>query len=259
MRGRPLMVLLAGLGATSCLSYSAFLEKKANKYCEELAKCNPDTPCNAPSGVDTGYSTRRTATSTPPRRASASTAPGSATTGSRGSSTRSGLRPARRSAAIHERRRDPLGGSRAPKGRQTRYVAVERDTAGRGHAQVRQGRPRRCYRPVLQVVRAHVRRRVRLGVLRLLRRLLRPGAGRLRRPREIADCRAVVGPEVAAQAEGCKIIKRTAELCIDQMQTVECPLDGGEIDDELPASCAQVWKKCKDLPSDGGNDEQPNG
>jgi hypothetical protein len=50
---RVLGALLASVVA-GCLSYDAFLEKKSNKYCEELAKCNPETPCEIPAGVDTG-------------------------------------------------------------------------------------------------------------------------------------------------------------------------------------------------------------
>jgi hypothetical protein len=44
---------LAGMGG--CLTYSEFLDKKAERYCEELEKCNPDAPCETPWGIDTGY------------------------------------------------------------------------------------------------------------------------------------------------------------------------------------------------------------
>jgi hypothetical protein len=42
------------VGVAGCLNYERFLDKKADKYCEELAKCNPDTPCEVPSSLDTG-------------------------------------------------------------------------------------------------------------------------------------------------------------------------------------------------------------
>lgn len=54
MSVRPLVVL-ACLGAPGCLSYEEFLNKRHDKYCEELAKCNPETPCDIPIGLDTGY------------------------------------------------------------------------------------------------------------------------------------------------------------------------------------------------------------
>lgn len=47
---------LVSLG-TGCLSYQDFLAKKHEKYCEELAKCNPDIPCEQPEEADTGYGT----------------------------------------------------------------------------------------------------------------------------------------------------------------------------------------------------------
>lgn len=43
--------------ASGCLSYEKFLQKKHDKYCEELAKCNPDIPCEQPEATDTGYGT----------------------------------------------------------------------------------------------------------------------------------------------------------------------------------------------------------
>jgi hypothetical protein len=43
------------LSTTGCLTYEGFLAKESDKRCEELARCNPDIPCDIPSGADTGY------------------------------------------------------------------------------------------------------------------------------------------------------------------------------------------------------------
>ena len=51
MRDAMLPLLLATV--VGCLSYGEFLDRKTAKWCEELAKCNPNTPCEGP--VDTGY------------------------------------------------------------------------------------------------------------------------------------------------------------------------------------------------------------
>jgi hypothetical protein len=48
-------VVLAFAGSAGCLSYQEFLTKRHDKYCEELANCNPDIPCDIPIGLDTGY------------------------------------------------------------------------------------------------------------------------------------------------------------------------------------------------------------
>lgn len=48
------LVMIAGV-VSGCLTYEGFLRKKADTYCETLAKCNPDTPCAYPSPADTGY------------------------------------------------------------------------------------------------------------------------------------------------------------------------------------------------------------
>lgn len=46
---------LAAVFAVGCLDYQSFLDKKRDRECEELAKCNPDIPCQLPYGSDTGY------------------------------------------------------------------------------------------------------------------------------------------------------------------------------------------------------------
>jgi hypothetical protein len=43
--------------AAGCLDYESFLQKKHDRYCEEMAICNPDFECNVPTANDTGYAT----------------------------------------------------------------------------------------------------------------------------------------------------------------------------------------------------------
>lgn len=52
MRRLPALLLLPVLG---CLDYESFLQKKHERYCEEMATCNPDFECNVPTVNDTGY------------------------------------------------------------------------------------------------------------------------------------------------------------------------------------------------------------
>ena len=52
MRHLPFLVLLPIVG---CLDYSSFLQQRGERYCEEMAICNPDQPCVVPDPVDTGY------------------------------------------------------------------------------------------------------------------------------------------------------------------------------------------------------------
>ncbi|MEQ1505118.1 MAG: hypothetical protein ABMB14_22985 [Myxococcota bacterium] len=47
------MMVLAPL--PGCLSYEQFLERKSERYCDELANCNPNAICAEPTGTDTGY------------------------------------------------------------------------------------------------------------------------------------------------------------------------------------------------------------
>jgi hypothetical protein len=52
---RRFLLVVVALGVAGCLTYEGFLRKKEAKYCEMLAECNPDTPCEIPSATDTGY------------------------------------------------------------------------------------------------------------------------------------------------------------------------------------------------------------
>lgn len=54
---RQSLLTLAALAAVlqGCLDYEGFLRKKKDKYCETLAKCNPDLPCTIAGPTDTGY------------------------------------------------------------------------------------------------------------------------------------------------------------------------------------------------------------
>lgn len=61
----------------------------------------------------------------------------------------------------------------------------------------------------------------------------------------IEECRAVFGPDVASQAETCKLDRAPARACLDAMETLACPTDPeAELDDALPAECSTTWKKC---------------
>jgi hypothetical protein len=51
---RCLLVLLPLQG---CLGYESYLQKLRERYCEEMAVCNPDFECVVPSVDDTGYTT----------------------------------------------------------------------------------------------------------------------------------------------------------------------------------------------------------
>lgn len=71
----------------------------------------------------------------------------------------------------------------------------------------------------------------------------------------VEDCRAEFGPPLAARAEGCKLEKDAAELCLQELDGAACPEEGAP-EDALPAVCAPdlVWKKC-DGPTGAGDDE----
>lgn len=44
------------LPSVGCLDYASFQQKRGERYCEEMAICNPDQPCVVPEpAVDTGY------------------------------------------------------------------------------------------------------------------------------------------------------------------------------------------------------------
>ena len=61
----------------------------------------------------------------------------------------------------------------------------------------------------------------------------------------LEECRAIVGPDIADEADGCKLDRAPARACLDAMATLACPTDPeAELDDALPAECATTWKKC---------------
>lgn len=53
MRHLSLFLLLVPLHG--CLDYDTYLKKFRVRYCDEMAKCNPDFECNVPTADDTGY------------------------------------------------------------------------------------------------------------------------------------------------------------------------------------------------------------
>lgn len=48
------LISLASI-SPSCSSYSGFLNKKSEKYCQVQAECNPEISCDLANSLDTGY------------------------------------------------------------------------------------------------------------------------------------------------------------------------------------------------------------
>lgn len=68
----------------------------------------------------------------------------------------------------------------------------------------------------------------------------------------IEECRALFGPDVAAQADTCKINRAAASRCLEAMDGLVCPTEEGAVlDDNLPAECTTTWKKCLGQTADG--------
>lgn len=71
-------------------------------------------------------------------------------------------------------------------------------------------------------------------------------------------CEAEIGDEMAAKAAGCKIVRKNAELCLEEMATLSCPAEGDDLDADLPSACPVSWKKCaltaEDLADDNASE-----
>lgn len=76
---------------------------------------------------------------------------------------------------------------------------------------------------------------------------------------DVDTCKAVVGPEVAAEGAVCKVSKGAARACLDQLATVPCPEPGTLIEDAVPVACDSAWKKCTAQPGDDATDEPATG
>jgi hypothetical protein len=70
----------------------------------------------------------------------------------------------------------------------------------------------------------------------------------------VEECRAVEGPRLAAKADGCKLEDDAAELCLLDLDGLQCP-EAGPPEEAVPASCdaGLVWKKCDAVAA--GDDE----
>lgn len=60
------------------------------------------------------------------------------------------------------------------------------------------------------------------------------------------ECEGMYGPPVADMSSACKLDKKAAQVCLDEMATLRCPDPDQELDDVLPPACDAAWKKCEE-------------
>ncbi len=57
-------------------------------------------------------------------------------------------------------------------------------------------------------------------------------------------CLADVGPPVADLSRGCQFDPEAADLCLLELETMDCPAEGSVFTDAVPTSCDDVWFEC---------------
>jgi len=62
---------------------------------------------------------------------------------------------------------------------------------------------------------------------------------------DVEDCTSVIGPEAAALSDGCKLVDRLAQDCIDELSVVTCPSSGTLFSEVVPTVCDEVWTECE--------------
>lgn len=62
------------------------------------------------------------------------------------------------------------------------------------------------------------------------------------------SCEGVYGPRFQEEGVGCKLRRKEAKLCVQQLELMSCPADGVAIDDSVPPVCGSVFHKCAGAP-----------